>query len=325
MIELKDKSPEALAAEIVLLPDGYSFSSLKEEKELAGLLTVARDPLRYAEIFAAVRKHRSASAWMQLAARAEEVNGRRRAKGADAPQLATDLDRIAREAEQTLPGSREKYALLANVRYNEGILNRQPRTYSQGADAQRLASAWYGLAGNTEMQYTCLFVAAVEDVSAAFCSGDDGALRYALRALVAAGALIEAQFSGYPEWMFSNAPTHISSAIVLANLMRDGLYPEDYSRHLLEASKTDMVHWNKFFAVWNDFSESRFSDVAVSLPSEVESSSLDNARLSVQVVVALAERNLGKNDEAKARLERVANHAGPDGGMPIAVAKRLLA
>src|SRR3989338_661283 len=324
MIELKSKSPEELAAEIVLLPDGHSFA-LKSEKELAGLLTVVRDPLRYAAIFKAVAERQDASDWMRFAARSEDINGRRRAKGAIHSDVVQELTWLARDAEQKLKNSMEKYALLGGVYWNTTILNRNLRRYAEAAVSARLSASWFGLAGDTENHFVSLFEAQVEEVTFSFGKSDNDAVRDAVVALAIFRDYIKLMVGPYPLWMVQNAQVHIASAAMMAYLRGVRIDLDAYADDFRDsATQTVMPHWANVFVACEHYRAGRYQEVVGIGPVDVSSSSADNAELARQIVIAYAERELQRAEKSRERFEAVAHHRGPNGGMLIAVAEAAL-
>lgn len=325
---------EELADLIVQLSDGADFAKGISAPLMNVLLvgkTEERNPLKYAEIFRLAASKADSSSWMHFACRSEEINGKRRAKGADMPALALELDRLVAEANDQLPNTKERNTLLGSVLWNIALVRRGLRQYSEAAAAQRQSSAWYGLAGNVEKQLIGLFAAQSEDVTAAFVDGDDDLIVKSCKALVAARDHAEYALPAYPDWMKDNAPLSIAWVLMMARQIEVPAYitgesaaiwhSVDFDRGL----KSRFPQWAKVFNVFAMYYDGRHEEVAAQVPVDLPSSSADNAALTVQVVVALAERKLGRVDEAKARLTAVANHQGPDGGIPMAVAKRLLA
>ncbi len=323
-------SSEELAGLILGLPDGVDFSA--EEVGILGktLLTgktEERDPMKYAQVFE-LASEGATSPWMRFACRAEEVNGMRRARGADMVGLADRLDQIAREANAALPNTSEKFGLLGNVLYNVALVKRGLRWYEEAAEAQLQSSGWYGLSGDRAKQLVGIFAAQVERVTAAFVAGEDVAIVRSIRALVAAREHVAHVVSPYPNWMVDNAAIHISWPLMMARIA--GI-PE-VSWAWLEAQAADFQagtgsrypQWARVYSAWDFLKVGNYRQAAGEVPIDLPSSSADNAALSVHILVALAERALGITN-ALARLQAVGAHQGPDGGIPMAVARRLLA
>lgn len=322
-------SPEELARLIAVLPDGTDLGSDCVGKLGRVLLTglpAERNPAKYASVFNLVRANPAASPWMRYAAWAEEVNGKRRVKGADMPAIAGELDALGREAAAALPSSPHKSSLLGNVAYNRGIVCRGLRRYAEGARAQRESSAWFGLAGNAAKQDTSLFAAQVETVSAAFVLGDKEAVRLNCAALAALRDYILMSSREYPAWMKDNASIHIAWAFMMARLL-GAITPDvpgTYGADFRAGGESRFAAWALVFRTWRRYAAGEFSEVVQTQPIDLQSSSADNSTLSIQLLIALAKREEGDAESAKLILQSVAGHAGPDGGIPIAVAQQLL-
>lgn len=316
-----------IAAEIVKFPDGTDFAR-GEAGALSPLLTgkpEERDPLKYAEIFRIAAANLAATPWMLFACRSEYLNGRRRATGADMPVLADELDQLVADASNELDNNAQKYLLLGNVLWNVAMVRRGLRRYLEAASAQRESSAWFGLAGDVAKQLTGIFAAQVEEVTAAFVGGDDQKIASSIHALIAARAHVRDALPEYPGWMQANAATHIAWPIIMARLVGATTLLPTYGPDFDAAKKSGMVQWEKVFKVHEDLSSGMCQEVVSTAPVVLESSSVNNATLSVQIFRAMAEQALGHVAESRGRLRAVAGHQGPDGGIPIAVAKRLLA
>lgn len=320
-------SDEAITEEISKFPDGFDFN----KTNLAQILLLGkpeeRDPARYAKVFSTVKRHPKASVWMRYASWAEKINGERRIKGADMPKIAADLHVLLHCAKIDLSNGNNKYILLGTANYNLGIIRRGFRKYTEAAQAQREASAWYGLAGNTGMQYVCLFVAAVEQATQDFIDGGYRKIDRAIKMMVALREHIQCVVSPYPDWMQKNAAIHIRWAQIMAQHYLGyswfGHYDqenEDFRYWGEHAS----AHWIKAAHVIKQYEKCEFSQMIRQDVIDTHSSSADNAGLTVKIFVALAHKKLGNKDEYKKILTAVANHTGPDGGIPIAVANQLL-
>ncbi|MDP2676987.1 MAG: hypothetical protein Q8O83_04885 [bacterium] len=321
-----------LAGEIIQLPDGFDFS----QTNLFSSFLVAkdpsvRDPKKYAHIFENAMLHPKVSIWMKFACWAERINGLRRTKGADMPALASDLNELVKQASEYLPNGNDKYTLLGTSFYNMGIIRRGLRQYWEAAKDQRHASAWYKLAGNTEKQLISLFVARVEETTAAFVAGDVDGIKQSIRAMIASRDRIANVVKPYPVWMKQNASIHIAWAasmaflgfgLTIVGLSEDDGPGEDHFRNWRDHSP---AQWAKAAHAVELYYADKFSEVVGQNAVDIQSSSADNAGLTVKIFVALAHRELGKKAKAKKILTEVMNHAGPDGGIPIAVATRLLA
>ena len=319
-------TPEDLALQIVGLSDGTDMGSDCVGKLGRTLLTgkpEERNPLKYAAVFDLVRNDPKASPWMKYSAWAESVNGRRRAKGADLNAIVDELNKLADEAVAAVSASDSKNLLLGNVEYNLTIACRGPRRYEEGMRAARRSSAWFGLAGNAAKQDTSLFVAQVEMVSVAFVAGDALATRRACLCLVALEGYIEKASYPYPAWMADNAPIHIGWAIMMGYLIK-AFNRGEHSSYFGRGEASRFAPWKRVFDTWRAYDLCEFDKVIATDPVDTPSSSLDNSTLTVRILVALAKRETGDKDGARAILEKVANHTGPDGGIPIAVAKSLL-
>lgn len=321
-------SVEEIAAQVVQLPDGTDFTK-GEVGALQGLLIgkpEERDPLKYAEIFWRAAESAAASPWMRFACRSEDINGRRRAKGANLPAIAEELGQFIRQASEELPMSNHKYLFLGGVLWNVAIVRRNLRRYREAAAAQRQSSAWYGLAVDVPNQLKGVFAAQVEEVTAAFVDGDSGAIRRSILALIAARDHVLFALPGYPGWMQQNAMIHIAwslamSAAAYPNLLDWRSYRDDFDA----AKAGPLAQWAQALRLWDQYTEGRFAEIIEQVPVDMPSSSADNAALTVQIFKALAERKLGRSAEAESRLRAVAGHQGLDGGIPTAVAKQLLA
>ena len=328
---MSEFDPKAIAEEladlIVQLSDGTDFAKGISAPLMNVLLvgkTEERNPLKYAEIFRLAASKVDSSSWMHFACRSEEINGKRRAKDADMPALVLELDRLVAEANGQLPNTKERNTLLGNVLWNIALVRRGLRQYSEAAAAQRQSSAWYGLAGNVEKQLIGLFAAQSEDVTAAFVSGNDDLIAKSCKALIAARDHVAYALPVYPGWMKDNAPLSIAWALTMGQLARIEVDRPD-NDDFLAGGQSRFPQWAKVFNVFATYDAGAYEETAALVPVDLPSSSGDNAALTVQIVVALAEQQLGLMDKAKARLTAVASHQGPDGGIPMAVAKRLLA
>ena len=330
-------SPEELAAAISVLPDGTDLGSdavgKLEKTLLTGTPPEQRNPAKYAQIFDFVRRNHAVTPWMRFAAWAESVNGRRRMKGANMAAIAGELGDLMREAAENIPNDPYKYALLGGIAYNRGIVCRGLRQYAEEALAQRESASWYGFAGNPAKSDTSLFASQVGAVSAAFVAGDDDKIWRACEALVALRDFVKCQAYPYPAWMVDNAPIHIGFALMMVSFLDivpiselDELAGKE-SENVFEAGRRVRSDaWKKAFETWHDYDE-RFDDDAVisAIPVDAPSSSLDNSTLTIRILVARATERKGDADGARKILTEVVNHEGPDGGIPIAVAKKLLA
>jgi hypothetical protein len=330
MVNLDPKGPpEEWTDLIVGLPDGTDFAPVKS---LANTLLVGkpeeRNLLKYAEIFRMVCQNPKASPWMQYACRAEEINGLRRAKGANMIQLASELSKLADEVSVRLSHNRDKCNLLGNVLYNTALIRRGLRQYFQAAVSQQESSAWYGLAGNREKQLVGLFAAEVEQVSDAFVKGNDEEIVRAIHALMAARDYVEDALPVYPDWMKDNAVLHVGWAVMMARVLDLFPFTLDCMRPVWgweDSAASRFAHWAQVFRTWLMYRREQYEQVIQETPAGLPSSSADNAALTMRMLAALSHKAFGNTEEYKKILQSVADHQGPDGGVPMAVAKRLLA
>lgn len=320
-------SAKDIADEIVALPDGFDFS----KTNLSSVLLLAknpseRDPHKYAEIFYLATKHPNISLWMKFACWAEAINGtRRHAKGSDMPILLRELDALVERANNKLPNGDHKYILLGTIFYNMGIIRRGLRQYWESAKDQHHASAWFGLAGDTEKQLVSLFVAQVEETTAAFFAGDDDEIERSIRAMFAFRDYITYAVTPYPVWMKQNASIHIAWASYMAVLGFHITTMFEFGKDFRDWRDNSPAQWARAAHALELYYADKFSELTEQDAVDIQSSSADNAGLTVKIFVALAYRELGKKAKSKKILTEVANYAGPDGGIPIAVATRLLA
>ena len=316
-----------LAKEIVGLPDGFDFAETNLNKVLLLGKPEERNPVRYADIFFTIVKlFPKASPWMRYASQAEEINGLRRAKGADMLMLADNLDDIIKFASDNLPNEKNKFIFLGGSYYNVGLIRRGLRRYQDAVSAQRQASAWYGLAGNTEKQLVYLFVATVEEVTATFVNRDWNAINRSIFAMIAMRDHIRSSFEVYPAWMEQNASIHIGWALVMAcvaGIEGSILFPQ-YDADFQMWKDNSTAQWKRAALVIESYFTGYFSETVKQTSVDIHSSSADNAGLTVKIFVALAHRGLSNEAECKKILTDVMNHAGSDGGIPIAIATRLL-
>lgn len=318
---------EENAAEVVRLPNGTDFTK-GEVGALQVLLTgkpEERDPLKYAEIFRVARMKLGITPLMHFACWSEDINGRRRAKGADLVAIANELDQLILQASGALPSSDHKHLLLGGTLWNVAIVRRNLWRYRSAATVQRQSSAWYGLAGDVPNYLKGIFAAQVEEVTAAFVDGDSEAIRNSILALVAARDLIWHALPEYPSWMKQNAMIHIAWPVAMCAVAYPDLFGREAYRGDVEAAKAGpLAQWAQVLRLYDLYAEEQFAAIIEQAPVDMPSSSADNAALTVQIFKALAERALGRNDEAENRLRAVAGHRGLDGGIPVVVAKKLL-
>jgi len=323
-------TPEELALQIVGLPDGTDMGGDCVGKLGRVLLTgkpEERDPLKYARVFDLAMRDPKATPWMRFAAWAQSVNGRRRAKGADMPAIANELAKLSGEAASQIPNGPHKYLLLGDVAYNLGIVNRGLRRYEDAARAQRVSSAWFGLADNRAKQDVSLFAAQVEEVTSAFVRGDSAHIRVHSTALAALRDYIANTHTYYPAWMQDNACVHIAWALMMGSLF--GAIDEKslmgHQEYFVAGELSRFAAWKTVFETWEAYRRLEFDWVIATNPIDAPSSSLDNSTLTIRILVALAKRMQRDAEGARTILEAVAAHSGPDGGIPIAVANRILA
>ncbi|MBI4114606.1 MAG: hypothetical protein HY445_02065 [Candidatus Niyogibacteria bacterium] len=328
--------PDAvIAQEIVRLPDGFDFS----KTNLLQILLLSkkpeeRDPQRYAEIFQIASMNPSVSLWMKYACRAEVINATRRMKGIDMISIIENLGCLFDEAEKELPKEKNSYILLGDILYSRGIARRGPRQYTDAARDQLEAAQLFDTAGNKEKMYISLFVALVEKATAHFVVRNKDGIWKSVKEMISMRAYIQHAVDPFPAWMEYNAHIHIRWAVAMARLIGVEIVYSDLdsdSKHWKEKSP---AQWAKVAHAAEQYFAGKFSELAKQDPINIQSSSADNAGLSVKIFVALANRMLGLNSkgdlqikynrEANDILKDVANHAGLDGGIPIAVAKHLL-
>lgn len=324
-------SPSDLAAFIVTLPEGTDFSQDPTRVLQKTLLTgkpEERDPLKYAEIFGRAATSLNVSPWMRFACRAEELNGERRAKDADMQAIAVKLDALAEEAGNALPNTKARNMLLGGVLWSGAIVKRGRHQYKEEAATQRLSAAYYGLAGETAKQLVGMFAAQVGEVTAAFASNGDGEITRACLGLIAARDYAANALPIYPDWMQENASIHIAWALAMAHLGdvpgANAAFLDQHEADFFNGRHSRLAQWARVFQVWKIYRNGWHANVIVQDPVDLPSSSADNAALTVKLLVALSQRALGQEQAAKTRLAAIANHQGPDGGIPMAVAKRLL-
>lgn len=325
-----ESSREELAEGIVRLPDGFDFS----KTNLFGTFLIAkdpsvRDPRKYAEIFYLATKHPGVSSWMKFACLAEVINGVRRVKGSNMSMLVSELDVLVERANNELPNGDNKYIFLGTCFYNMGIIRRGLRQYWEAAKDQRHASAWYGLAGNVEKQFVCLFVAAVEETTAEFVGGDSEKIIESIGGMIFLHGYIKQAVTPYPDWMKQNANIHIGWAYCMS-LLFDRIITFDNGNGFFQSDEFNdwkenaPAQWAKVPYLMELFEKEKYAEAVEQNAVAIQSSSADNAGLTVKIFVALAYGELGKKAKSKKILTEVMNHAGPDGGIPIAVATRLL-
>lgn len=317
-------SMDTLEKEIIQLPDGFDFTKTNLYAVLLLGKPEQRKPEKYANTFFLASGNSKASKWMRFACWAEKINGKRRVKGADMSALASELDELVRQASDELPNGNNKYNLLGASFYNAGIIRRGLRMYKESAEAQRQASAWYGLAGNIEMQYVCLFVAQVEETTAAFVCGSSTLIERSIRALIAMRDHIKVVIDPYPSWMQDNAHIHIAWATTAAYEFDVKVYYDDFEDDCQKWEESRFAQWAKVASVRKLLLEGNCNEVVKQNPIDLHSSSADNASLTIQVLVAQAYLYLGNKNEFGKIITAVANHNGLDGGIPMAVAKKII-
>lgn len=320
-----------LAGDIVRLPDGTDFASGDVGSLFQGLCLgksgVPRNPARYAEIFSDVAAHPGVSPWMHYAAKLEVVNGLRREEGAHLEGLANRLAGVIEEASLALPSSRDRDLLLGGAAYNLGILRRGLRQYADAAESQLQSVGYYALAGDRGKMFASLFVSDVETISDLFVDQADPT--EAIDSLIACDQYAAKTLDVYPPWMHDNAPIHIAWAVMMNALymgeFEAGLLKDEYVKDEFRSARgTKFPHWATLFQAWEEFLQKDYQAVIDRAPVELPSSSADNARLSLQILIADAEYELGRDEDAKRRLRAVKDHDGADGGVPIAVATAIL-
>lgn len=306
---------------IITQPDGTDFSKMGDLQRLLTGNPGERNPLEYAAIFEIASQAVDISPWMEYACRIEVINGKRRAKGADFKTLVAELETLATEAAADVPDGVHKYALLGSIKYNTALILRNLREYSRAAEAQRQASGWYGVAGDSEKQAVYAFAAQVEEVTAAFVKGEPTEIEKDISALIAMRDFVANTFHPYPQWMQMNASLHIGWAVMMANILDIGPSWTQFPADFKAGVASPLVAWAKVFRVWLLYSTGMLTEAAGMMPVEVQSSSASNTDLSVKLIAALAGKCSMNMDIT---LTEIAEHTGPDGGIPMAVAKELL-
>lgn len=332
-----NKSVEELAAEVVQLPDG---TDLEKESGLRPLLIsgIKQNINKYADVFelAATSLNLSRTRYMELACTVEVVNARRRNPDNPLESIAEKANVLANSLATASDFSTDERMLLGKLNYNLGLIERMRRNYDCASLYQQRSAAHYFAAGKSVDALVALFVAAAENASDAIVSGDVWSSRTqaALDHLVATEALVRGAASSYPVWMKENAALHIVWAKIMAAVMVSG---KDliHIRPVTEAEfaaalSTTYVHWKTTMELVKVFGERNYTEVVVKVQEALNqlknmgSSSIGNTQLTWKILAALSLINLGKKEEARALLSEVTSYAGPDGGVPMAVASRCL-
>lgn len=314
-------SDEALANIVVALPDGTDLGMHPLSDLLVGRNGAPRDPERYARIFS-LASEGAKSEWIRLACRIQDYNGTRRTEGANMKALASGLNALARDV-MRLPVGSQQQALGGEIAYHQGIIERGLRNYRAATRAQLASSLWLSAAGQHEKARVAVFVAAVEDMSAALVGWNITAIVQAFHHLRQLREIVRLTCDPYPRWMKENAALHIWWArCMIAMLHVDVGYPEEDADQL-EVENTPFEHWQWVVAV-NDAtftSTATLADEALSSLQSFPSSSIANVVLTIKLLKA----EVLEEEKERALLQEVASWDGPDGGVPIAVAKAKLA
>ncbi|MBI2552451.1 hypothetical protein HYW17_04100 [Candidatus Uhrbacteria bacterium] len=319
-------SDEALAARLVAEPLGADFFMGHPVGDLlSGRNGAPQDPARYAHLFE-LASNRTTDPAMRLACRVEEWNGRRRPpNAADHNTVATAYARIRDDLIQDLPSGQFKYLLGASVCYNLGIVLRGLRHYREAGNSQLASANYFMAAGRQEKAPVGLFLVAVEYTSDSITRDSSPEIAVQLAHLRQMRELVRATTEKYPLWMQENATWHIWFAHLLAE--RDYLEREDDRNELRSGTfPTAYASWKRLFQVSeiaDPETQIAAADAALVAP-EVTLTSFANVVLSLKLHKARALKSLGRTDEARAVLTEVTSWTGVDGGVPMAVAARLL-
>ncbi|MEK7555191.1 MAG: hypothetical protein AAB518_04380 [Patescibacteria group bacterium] len=324
-------SDEELIETIVAWPDGTNVG--KDADGLAATLLTGkpevRNPSRYAGIFDGVARHPRATPWIKLMAQSESVNGRRRLPGANMEALSAELNGILTDAERELEPGKAKHVFLGSGFYNAAIVCRGLRRYRDEEAMQRRAAAYCALAEDWAGHDTDMFAAQVGAVSHAFVA-HEAAIESSIKALIAVRDFIKEQRYPLSKWMVNNGSQHIAWSIMMADIMGalDDLKLDECGDDFAEAKKIGLAPWVPVWEAWGSYCDDDYDTVIATEPSKAPSSSNANADLTLKILIALAREKRdddGDVEEAQKLLEAVVNHQGSDGGIPITVAKHLLA
>lgn len=309
-------SNEQLASLVTELPDGTDLGMHAMSDLLVGRNGVSRDPARYSQIYS-IAAEGATTDWMRLACRIQECNGARRMGDVDLRRVTNELEDITRAVLQ-LPTGPHQQALGGELAYHYGIVFRGLRNYLAASRVQLASSLWLSAAGQHEKARVAIFVAAVEDMSAALIEGNITAIAQAFHHLHQIRKIVRATCDPYPRWMQENAAIHVWWAYLMAGMLivGTGYFEEDDDREEIEA--TIFPHWKLVYDVVTEATTAR---AALEQLRDLPSSSIGNAFLTIKLLQA--ERLTGPKRHTL--LEEVAAWDGPDGGVPIAIAKFKLA
>lgn len=323
------KSVEELAADVVGLPDGVD---LENDTGLRAILLgdktkgVARDPGRYADIFGRAGGLSGVSAWMKNACVIEMINGHRRDPSCSFKSVDDMWNALSSlSVNDTL--------LCGKKDYNLALLERMSRNYHEASLTHQRRARAFANAGQTVDALVALFVADVESASDALVGGDEDDINEALCRLEETERVVRGVTDPYPTWMAENAAVHIVWAQMMANFPAGSdvlnYVDDDQFAEALAASEKKMPHWHTALQMAKLHDDGEYDEVlkmgrnALQNLGGVKSSSLGNTQLTWKILMACACFGLIMYEESYSLLNEVINHDGLDGGVPMAVAKRV--
>lgn len=293
---------------------------------LVGRNGAPQDPARYARIFALAAARASDPA-MRLACLVEEWNGRRRPPNA-APhyEVASVYASLRDKLAQEVPSGEVKAVLGGSIGYNLGIVLHGLWRYLEAGNSQLVSASWLILAGRQDKALVALFVAAVDHASHALVKGEPTQIAEQLEHLRRMRAIVRKEVSPYPRWMVENAAWHIWWAHLMAEvdypergsdleLLRAGEFPPAYApwQRLLEVSE-----------IGDRVSQIAAADAALASPEMVQLSYADVV-LAIKLCKAWTMLELRQTEGAREILTEITGWTGVAGGVPMAVAARVLA
>lgn len=161
--------------------------------------------------------------------------------------------------------------------------------------------------------------------------------RSAVKHLVSLDNLARSMTDSYPNWMQENAAVHIVWAKMMANCGIHTLFSilqgveEGEFADALSAASAKMPHWQTVLELSRLYTDGKDAEVvakaedALQKLGSIKSSSIGNAQLTWKILMALSYVRLLRGDDAFFLLREVArNFYGPDGGVCVAVAERLI-
>ncbi|MBI4281323.1 hypothetical protein HY625_00715 [Candidatus Uhrbacteria bacterium] len=316
-------SDEALATVVTALPDGTDLGAHPLADMLTGRNGAPRNPERYARIFT-IASQNARTEWMRIACRIQDYNGTRRMPSSNMMRLSAGLHALAGEIE-SLPVGPQQWALRGECAYHQGIVACGLRDYAGAARAQRFSGFWFSAAGLHDNGRVAVFIEAVDEVSAALVEGKIIEIQQAFAQLLQIREMVRQTCDPYPRWMQENAAIHVWWAHLMAKMLGvtiEYLGGDDESEVL--RTPCEQWRWACHVATARTDEIPASADAALLALSNASSSFIGNVVLTIKLLKAHALLREQRKDDARKLLREIVAWLGPDGGVPIAIAKVML-